>query len=155
MAKAAKKQKLSWAGEVLTVEFPSLKKSLVVDVSKYSDDVRHEAMLHGFKQKFGDAKSGMSAAEKYEDVKAIHANLLEGEWARTATPDMTPLICLAVSRIRSIPLEDVLEAAEKAGAEKVKEWGSKVKVKAEILQIRKERLEAEAADDDEEIEIEV
>ena len=144
MAKKAKKQKLAWNGEVLTIEFPSIKKSLVVDVSKYDEDVRHEAMLHGFKQKFGDAASGKSATEKHAEVQAIHASLLEGEWERTAAPDLTPLICLAISRIQDKKLEDVEKAAEKAGEEKVKEWGQNAKVKAEILKIRAERLEMEA-----------
>jgi hypothetical protein len=155
MAKKAKKQKLAIVGEVLTCEYPSIGKKLVVDLAKYDDSIRFEAMLHGFKQKFGDAASGQSAAEKYAEVQAIHASLLEGEWERTATPDMTPLICEAIARIQKKPLAKVQEAAEKAGAEKVKEWGSNAKVKAAILEIRAEKAAKAAEDSDEEIDIEV
>lgn len=155
MAKSAKKQKLAWNGEVLTITYPGIKKQLVVDVSEYSDEIRTEAMLHGFKQKFGDAASGRSAAEKFEEASAIHASLRDGEWERTANPDPTPMICAAVARIKKLSLQDVLDAAEKVGEEKVREWGSTAKVKAEILKIRAERLEAEAGSDDEDVDIEI
>lgn len=154
--KMAKKQRTSIVGTVLTVEYPSIGKKFVVDFSKYTPEIRACALAHGFRQKFGDAASGKSAAEKYAEVQAIHASLLANEWERTVTVDLTPIICEAISRIQKAPLAKVLKAAEKAGAEKVKEWGSSLKVKAEILKIRTERAE-KAADEaeDEEIEIEI
>ena len=147
----AKKQSITVVDGVLTCEYPTISKKLVVDLAGFSDEIRLLAMNHGFKQKFGDAASGKSAAEKFAEVQAIHASLLEGEWERTASPDLTPIILEAVSRIKKIPLAK-LQAANPA-EEKVKEWGSNGKVKAMILKIRAERAakEAEAAD---EIEVE-
>lgn len=151
----AKKQSVTFReGKMLRVEYSTIGKSFEVDVSKYSPEIRALAMAHGFKQKFGDAASGGTPAEKFEEVQAIHASLLAGEWERTATVDLTPLICQAVSRIKKVTLARVEAAAKKAGPDKVKEWGTDLNVKAEIAKIRAEKA-AQAAEDAEEIDIEV
>lgn len=155
MPKKAKKQKLHWEGRVLVCSYPSIGKEFRVDTAKYGAEIDEEARDHGYKQKFGDAGSGQTAIEKYAEVQAIHASLLNGEWERTATPDLTPLICEAISRIQRKPLEKVTQAAEKAGAEKVKEWGANAKVKAEILKIRAERAAKAAKDAEEELDIDL
>lgn len=151
----AKKQRVSVIGTVLTVEYPTISRKFVTDYSKYSAEMRVLAERHGFKQKYGDAASGGTAQEKYAEVQEIHASLLAGEWERTATVDLTPLICEAIARIQKKPLAKVTAAAEKAGADKVKEWGANAKVKAEMLKIRAERAAKAAEADDEEINIEV
>jgi hypothetical protein len=162
MAKSAKKQLLQWletlfGKEVLKIEYPSIGKKLVVKISEYSDEIRQEAMLHGFKQKFGDAKSGATAAEKYADVIAIHESLLAGEWERTATPqDRGPLICLAVWRLKvkegkKITLEAVTSHANEVGEDEVKAWGAKKKVRAEIRRIEEERLLKQAEEEEEDL----
>ena len=148
----AKKQRLSIVGTVLTVEYPSIGKKLVVDFSKYKPEIAACALAHGFKQKFGDAKSGKSAGEKFEEVKEIHASLLAGEWERTAAPDLTPIICEALARIKKVPLKKVEQTAQAAGEEVVKGWGKDPKVRAEILKIRAERAAVEA-EESEELEI--
>ena len=154
MARAAKKQKLAWEGDVLTITYPGLKKSFAVDISEYSEEIREEAMYHGFKQKFGDAASGKSAAEKYDEVKAIHRSLLDGEWERTASPDLRPIVAEAIARLQNKPLEKVRAAVDAADEDTFKQWSSNGKVKSEILKIRAERLDAEA-DESDEIEIEI
>lgn len=149
----AKKQRVSVVGTVLTVEYPTIGKTFRTDYSKYPEAIQAAALAHGFKQKFGDAASGQEPAEKFAEVQAIHACLLTGEWERTATPDLTPLICEAIARIKKVPLAKMEKIAEKE-PERVKEWGSNAKVKAEILKIRAERA-AKAAESSEDLEIDL
>lgn len=156
MAKRGRKQKLAWKGSVLTMSYASIGKAFSVDVSKYSEEIQLAALQHGFKQKFGDAKSGESAAEKFATVQRIHAALLAGDWKLEHTaPDLTPIICEAIARIQGEPLDKVQAAAAKAGEEQVKIWGTKPKVRAEILKIRAERAAEEAEGDEEEIDIDL
>lgn len=151
----AKKQKVSVVGTVLTVEYPSIGKKFVFDYSKAPREMRVEAERHGWKQKFGDAKSGESAAEKFAMVQRIHAGILENQWELTGTPDLTPIICEAIARIKKVPLVRVTNAATVAGPEQVKKWGAELKVKAEILKIRAEKAAKAAEEDEDELDIEI
>lgn len=150
----AKKQRVSVVGTVLTVEYPTINKIFRTDFSKYNAAVQQFALAHGYKQKFGDAESGGTASEKYAEVQLIHAALLDGEWERVGTRDLTPIICEAVARIKKIPLGKIEKVA--AGSEEiVKTWGANLKVKAEILKIRSERAAKAAEESDEEIQIDL
>jgi head-tail adaptor len=146
----AKKQKVSVVNGLLTVEYPTIGKTFKAELVKYSEAIRLAAMEHGFKQKFGDAASGGTPVEKFAEVQAIHASLLANAWERTATIDLTPLICEAVARLKNIPLAKILKAAEKK-PEQVKTWSSNAEVKAEIAKIRAEKAAkaAEAAEKEE------
>lgn len=150
----AQKQRVSRVGTVLTVEYPTLGKKFVVDVSKYSAEMRAIAEMHGWGQKFGDAKSGKSAEEKWAEVNAIHQALLQGVWERTAHPDLTPIICEAVSRIKGMPLEQIQKAAKKK-PKQVKEWAIDARVKAEIYKIRAEKAAADAANQKDELKVDL
>lgn len=151
----AKKQRVSFVEGTVVVEYPTIGKVFKADTSKYPKVIQMCALAHGYKQKFGDAKSGGTPAEKYAEVLAIHESLMKGEWERTATVDLTPIICEAVARIKKVPLAK-LEKIAKSNPDKVKEWGSNGKVRAEIYQIRAERAAAAAKDlgDEEDLEIE-
>lgn len=152
-----KKQKISVVGSVLTVEYPSIGKKFTADLAEYPASIQLDGYYHGMKQRFGDAESGKSPQEKYTMVQRIHENLLQGIWELTATPDHSGIIKEAVARIKKVKVETIdkalakldLEAAEAA----VKEWGSNVKVKAEIAKIRAERAAVAAEDDDTELDI--
>lgn len=148
----AKKQRVSVVGTMLTVEYPTIGKKFAVDFSKYSPEIQSAALAHGYKQKFGDAASGGTPAEKLAEVEAIHASLTSGEWERTASPDLTPLICEAVARIKKVPVAKILAVAEKA-PDTVKSWSADLKVKATIAKIRAERAAALAEEDDTELEV--
>lgn len=151
----AKKQQVSKSGTIVSVHYPSIKKTVSIDYSILSPEMQLQAGLHGLGQKLGDAASGCSPEEKYQMASRIVAGLREGQWELTSTPvDLTPIICEAIARIQKVPLAKVQKAAEKAGLETVKEWGSKQKVKAEILKIRAERA-AKAAEEVEDDEIEI
>lgn len=149
----AKKQRVSVVGTVLTVEYPTIRKSFVVDYADYPEEILDCALAHGFKQKFGDAASGKSADEKYAEVQKIHEALLAGEWERTASPDNTGVVIEAVSRIKGLDLEKVKAAVEK-DPEVVKTWRDNAKVKKVIAEIYAERA-AERAEGAEDPEIEI
>jgi hypothetical protein len=156
-----KKQEVSTQGTVITCNYPSIGKSFVFDTAKYPASVQEDAKMHGYRQKFGDAKSGKSAGEKYAEVQLIHASLLAGEWERTATPDFTPLILEAVARIKGLKVD--LEKrtlakgnkTSKPSEEQVKEWSGNAKVRAMMQKIRAEKLAKIAEESEDEIEVDL
>jgi len=150
----AKKQRVSVVGTVLTVEYPTINKTFRVDFSRYPAAVQPYALAHGYKQKFGDAESGGTASEKFAEVQLIHQSLLAGEWERTGTRDLTPLICEAIARIKKVPVKKLTDFAEKH-PEKILEQGAKQIVKAEIAKIRAERAAKLAEESEDEIEIDL
>lgn len=157
MAAKGKKQRITVDGTVLKVEYPTIRKSVTVDVSRFDEAVRFEAMIHGFKQKYGDAESGRSASEKYEMVQRIVAAHESGSWDVAAgTRDDSGIVIEAVARRGGYTVEQVtaaLDAAEDREA-KLKDWKSNANVKAEIAKIRAERAQA-AADDAEDDDIDL
>jgi hypothetical protein len=150
----AKKQKVSVTGWLLTVEYPTIGKKFTADISKYPAEMRDELTKHGAKQKFGDAESGGSPAEKYAMVQRIHEGLMSGQWELTSTPDMSGIVAEAVARLKKIKPEQVLKIFEKS-PDKVKEFASNVKVKAEIAKIRAERAAKVAEEADEDLDIQL
>ena len=139
-------------GLVLTVEYPSINKKFTADISKYPAEMRAEAEKHGWKQKFGDAESGGTAAEKYAMVQRIHEGVLAGQWELTSSPDMSGIIAEAVARIKKVKPEKILAIFEKF-PEKIKEFGGNVKVKAEVAKIRAERAAKAAEESDDDLDI--
>lgn len=157
---ATRKQKITHVGPLYTVEYPTIKKTLKFDVSKFSDEVREEAMYHGFDQKYGDAKSGGTPMEKYEMTQRILAAHEAGSWNVEDRVFDISLILAAVARVKEITVTQAKDALAKFGDDdeqiaKAKEWSQNKKVKAAIAAIRAERL-AEAAEesDDDDLEIE-
>lgn len=154
-----KKQEVTTQGTVIACNYPSINKSFEFDTSRYPASIQEDAKMHGFRQKFGDAKSGKSAAEKYAEIQLIHASLLAGEWERTAKPDPTPLILEAVARIRGLKADLEKRTLAKGNKvvtpteEQIKEWGSNEKVRATILKIRAERAAKAAEEAEDEVEV--
>lgn len=146
----AKKQIVGVKGTVVSVTYPTISKTVEVDYAVLSEAMKLQAGLHGLKQKLGDAESGGTPTEKYAMVQRIVEGLKQDQWELTATVDMTPIILEAVSRIRKIPLKKL----EGVPAEKVKEWGSNLKVRAEIAAIRAEKAK-KAAEEAEDLEIDL
>ena len=149
----AKKQKVSMTGWTLTIEYPSIGKTFHADILKYPKEMQEELQKHGAKQKFGDAESGGTPVEKYAMVQRIHEGLLAGQWELTGTPDMSGIVAEAVGRIKKVKPEKILAIFEKM-PEKIKEFASNVKVKAEIAKIRAERA-AKVADEAEDEDLEI
>lgn len=79
------------AGSVLTIT-GSDGTVLRLDATSMSDDIRHAAMMHGFKQKLVDAAAisrnpdtGRSAtvADKMAAIEEVRERLYQGEWNKT------------------------------------------------------------------------
>lgn len=159
----AKKQRLAFTGDTLTVEYPAINKKLIVVCTDLPKEiyVPCEAARHGMKQKFGDAASGLSAAEKYEEASAILASLKSGQWERTATFDQTPLILSAVATLQGLKYDaekGTLSKGSKSATptpEQVKEWGANPKVKAEIARARAEKAQKVADESKDELNVDL
>lgn len=154
MATKGKKQKITVDGTKVKVEYPTIKKSLAFDTAEFSAEVKFEAMMHGFKQKYGDAESGGTPADKFAMASRILEAHRAGEWdVGAGARDNSAIVAEAVSRIKGLELAAVTKVLESLDeekrAEKVKEWASNAKVKAEVATIRAERAQA-AADEAEE-----
>jgi len=155
-----KKQEVTTQGTVIACAYPSIGKTFTHDTAKYPASIQDDAKMHGYRQKFGDAKSGKSAAEKFAEVQLIHASLLAGEWERTAKPDLTPLVLEAVARIKGLKadLEKRTLAkgnkVSKPSDEQVRDWSGNDKVRAMMLKIRAERAAKVAEESEDELEVE-
>lgn len=149
MAKA-KKQKMSVTDTTVTLQYPTIRKSVSVDLKALDEALQLKCALHGLGQKLGDAKSGGTPAEKYAMASRIRDALLNGEWEVTADRDDSEVVIAAVARVKGVAVkevQDALEAAEDKKA-KVAEWRSNARVKAMIYTIKAERA-AEAVDEEE------
>lgn len=151
----AKKQRVSRAGNIVKVEYPTIRKEVSVDLSKLSDTIKFLGLAHGIGQKLGDAASGGTPSEKFEMASRIAENLIAGEWELTVSDNGTEVIA-AVAAIKGIKTSDIDATLDKLDGDdrtaKLKEWRSNPKVKAKIAQTRAERA-AEAAEDSDEDEI--
>jgi hypothetical protein len=149
-----KKQLVTVEGSVITVAYPTIKKTVVLDVSKCSAEVREAMLMHGGSQKLGDAASGKSPTEKFDMATRIVESLYAGSWnLESREVDTTAIVVEAVSRIKKLKItkvQEVIDAlSEDDAAEKVKDWRSNVKVKAEIAKIRAERAAVVAEESEE------
>lgn len=153
----AKKQRVSRSGNIVKVEYPTIHKAVSVDLSKLSDTIKFLGLAHGIGQKLGDAASGGTPTEKYEMASRIAENLLAGEWELTVSDNGTEVIA-AVSAIKGIKPEQVEKSLDgldsEKRTEKLREWRSNPKVKAQIAKTRAEKA-AEAAEDAEDEDIEL
>lgn len=151
-----KKQKITTKGTVVSVEYPTIRKSLTVDVSKFGTDLFLAAALHGVKQRLGDAESGKTPSEKYAMASRIVEEAFGADsWdLPNRDVDTSGIVLEAVARIKGMTFEEVEETlpeGEDDRDEKIRELRGHVRVKAEIAKIRAERAEAAAADSDEEV----
>ena len=80
-----KTQSIEWFGNTIVIDYSngsrfegdcdSLPPSIFEDCA---------AARHGIQQKLGDAKSGGTASEKFDEVQVIWQGLMQGEWNRKA-----------------------------------------------------------------------
>jgi len=151
----AKKQKLSWEGSVLTVQYPSLRKSVVVNIEAFKPELRAAAERHGWKQRFGDLESGKSPREKYDAACALKEHYVGGgEWEMDVERGVAEILIEAVAVEKGIEVEKVRKVIE-AKPEKVQEWASNLKIKLRIAQIRAERAAKALEESESEDEIDV
>lgn len=77
------KQNITWNGAVITITYGNGKK-FVGDCDTLPESIYVDcaAARHGIGQKLGDAKSGGTADQKYNEVLEIWAALVGGSWNR-------------------------------------------------------------------------
>lgn len=141
----AKKQKISWEGTICTIEYPTIGKKIVVDISKHAAEVRARATIHGYTQCYGDSASGGTPQEKYEMCmrrKEAHEN---GSWELDTRQEDLTIVLEAVARVKDEDVEDVRAAleekydTEEKQATRLRELRADPRVKAAIADIRAER----------------
>jgi hypothetical protein len=113
----AKIQTISWNGDIITIAYGN-GQTFTGDCSTLPRNIYQacDAARHGISQKLGDAKSGGTASEKFEEVQAIWAGLKAGNWNRRGTGDES--LIQDVYRI----LAQAAGLKGKAAEEKVSSW---------------------------------
>lgn len=148
MGKRIVKQKLSWTGSVLTCEYPTIRKSVSVDVSGLADEVRTAAMFHGFTQKYGDAASGGEPQEKFEMVQRIKAAHEAGSWDVTDRAAVDPVrVYEAIAHLKDCEVSEVEALVKKLPDPEafIKKARADAQIKATMLELAAERAKAAAA----------
>ena len=107
----AKKQIIDWTGDVIHIAYGNGSK-FETDCTKYPPHIYTPcaAARHGIAQKFGDAKSGGTAAEKYAEVQLIHTSLLGGDWNRKGEGGSVELLMPEVWMVLAAGDEEKAEA---------------------------------------------
>lgn len=143
---------VSQSGDVLTFVLGNGLK-VVADADQMGDDIRAQAMMHGFNQKIRDSAAGFSKdgdfAGAFRAMQTVVDNLTNGLWnakGGTGTGDLVQ----AVANLKKISIEEAQTAVDALDDEQLKVVQSKPAIKAEILRIKSERAAklAEASDED-------
>src|SRR3990167_5656530 len=114
-------QALTWADWVLTVNYPSIGKSFKFDALKAPNLMRSNAERHGWKQLFGDEKSGKSAGEKYDAALRRRDSIMSGVWTLKIGPRPFDAAIILEAYARLGQDRAKLEAAFKKGKKTIEE----------------------------------
>jgi hypothetical protein len=118
-----------------------------------ADEIREQAMMHGFNQKVRDSAAGFSKTNDYSGafsaMQAVVDNLLGGLWNAKGGSGTGDLV-QAIANLKKIDVEDAQELIDGLDDEQMKTVLGKPAVKAEIARIKAERAAkvAAAAEDD-------
>jgi hypothetical protein len=149
----AKKQKLVVKGTVVTVEYPTINKSVSIDYDKLSAEMKLASGLHGLGQRLGDAASGEQPADKFAMASRLVESITGGSWELgTREVDLTTIVAAVAkaSKKTAKAIVAVLEALdEDARKKKVSEWRAAPAVKLELIALTEARLREAVKDADE------
>ncbi len=144
--------------DVMTIDYQLIGERLVVDTAKLP--FPDEARRYGWKQRFGDLKSGdkTKGREKFEEAKRLLEHLLTpgcDSWNMSGERDTTSEVIAALHRInpRKYPVEKLQKAVE-FDPDQVKDWRADPRVASMLATIRAEKAKAKA-DAAEESDIEI
>lgn len=154
-----KVQKLSWEGDVLTLAYEKIGKSVSVDCSKFPENIYRpcESSKHGMTQRFGDLESGDKVGKaKFEAALELKAHYeAGGDWRMSAERDTTAVIFEALQRINSKYTKEALQKVLEKTPEKFAEWKSHPNTKAMVAKIRAEKAAKAAKEATDKLEIEI
>jgi hypothetical protein len=143
--------------DILVLAYEKIAKELRLDLSVLEKEHGRNAKLHGWKQRFGDLKSGDETGhEKFAEVQRLYEHLKEGgDWAMTGQRDTTGVVIEALNRLNPKKYtKELLQKAIEAKPEQVKTWRANPEVKAMIAKIYAERA-AKVAKEQEAVEVKI
>lgn len=139
-----KKYSVETAATVLSMSFAE-GETISVDVASLPENVRQFLMLHGLKQKLGDAMAGKEVAEGRGHVERIVAALTAGDvTVRTPGSAKTSLLAEAIARATGQDVADVVESLEQLDDEQIKAVKAHPEVKVAMAEIKAEREKEKA-----------
>ena len=126
---------------------------IVACIDDIPESLHPMLMLHGLKQKIGDASASFSKTSDYSGaftaMQSVVDNLMNGLWNAKGSNGTGDLV-QAVANLKKIQIEDAQEAVDALDEDQMKVVLSKPAIKAEIAKIKAERAAkvAEALDDE-------
>ncbi len=115
-------------------------------------DVRHLAMLHGFKQKLGDECASNTFSEDDEDsLRKMFQRLTGGEWFAKERESSGGMLAEAIFRVMGGDKAKIAEKLKGMGAKDKAALESNPRIKAMMDVIREERGKGAAPIDDDEL----
>lgn len=124
---------------------------LIFDPAQCNEDIRQQAMFHGFNQKIRDAAAGFSKEKDFAgaigDMNAVMEALYGGDWNRKGGATGTNLedLANAIARFKNVTFERAMAAVAKGTPEQRAEWMKNKTVAAFAAQARADRLAAAIA----------
>lgn len=113
--------------------------SLTIDWRSLSDDIQKTLMLHGLKQKVGDAAANTKTIRDAQvQMQTVINNLKAGLW--TTKRAGSSILAEAMAKVTGCTMEQAAEALSKADDDKIKATRKRSDIKLAIAQIEAERL---------------
>lgn len=122
-----------------------------VDTTQLSDEMQFSLMIHGLKQRLGDATAGkVNDAERNERIGAVAANIIAGNWRTPAQEGSTSntMLLTAILTVMNAAGHTPDEAKIRESvntSEGRKAWLLNTTVKAEFERVKAEAAAARAA----------
>lgn len=132
-----------------------------VNPKDYPSEIQEDLLIHGAKQKLGDATAGFSKTNDYGGAKdailGVHESLMAGVWNREAGGFGVSIddLAQAIAALKKTSVEKAKAAVEAAPTEKRKEWASNKKVAALIAEYRAARAKENAKQEKDELDIQL
>lgn len=134
--------------------------SIVAKYEDFSEEIRLQAMRHGFNQKIRDAAASFSKESDYdgafESMQQVVDALLEGKWKRQGGAGAGVVmedLAYAIAKMKQVDQEKALAAVKKATDEQRKSWAKNAKVAQLMAESKAKRLAEAAKSASDEIEI--
>lgn len=128
-----------------------------------SDEIRQQAMWHGFNQKIRDSAAGFSKEKDYagarEEMQAVIDALYHGAWKRQGGGAGAGVVmadlATAIAQMKGVDFERAMAAVEKANDEQRKGWMKNAKVQQLMAEAKAKRLAAATTDADDNLDIDL
>lgn len=138
-------------------------RALTFDPARCTQEIRGNAMTHGFNQKIRDAAAGFSKDRDYggaeEEMQAVIDALYAGQWKRQGGGAGAGVVmadlAAAIAEMKGVSIERALGAVEKASEEQRKAWMKNAKVQQLMAEAKAKRLRAALPEASEDLDIDL